>query len=208
MNNYNNTIDNLVRLDILKDPEITKAFRAVNRKYFMPEGYEDLGYIDNAFSIGYGQTISQPLTIAIMIELLNPQKGNSILEIGYGSGWLTAILSEVVGKNGKVHSYEIIKKLAQVGEQNIKNHFNKKIPTNIHLYKYDFEKDFLDNAPYNKIISSASFSENPEKLSRTLENRGTFVFPTIENDIRIIENIDGKFTEEKIPGFIFVPITH
>ncbi len=99
--------------------EINRAFKKIKREDFLlPEDRSKAG-IDNALPIGYGQTISQPATVAFMLELLQPRAGDKILDVGSGSGWTTALLAEIVGKRGKVYGVERILELKNFGKQNL-----------------------------------------------------------------------------------------
>ncbi len=111
-------IDNLIKEGWLKTPRIIKAFREIKREDFLPDEVKDLAEVDTAMPIGLGQTISQPLTVAFMLELLQPDVGENILDIGSGSGWTTALFSYIVGEKGKVYAIEIIPKLKEFGEKN------------------------------------------------------------------------------------------
>src|SRR3989339_1144097 len=102
-------VKNLIDEGALKTPEIIGAFYNIDRRDFVPEEYTKDAYRDSPLPIGYGQTISQPYTVAFMLELLAPKGGNKIMEIGSGSGWQTALLAHIVSedkinKNGKVHA--------------------------------------------------------------------------------------------------------
>src|SRR3989338_3825009 len=110
--------DDLRKKGVLKNPRLIEAFRAVDRKKFVPKEFEDYAYIDEPLSIGEGQTISQPWTVAFMLELLGPKPGENIMEIGYGSGWQTALLA-AVGAN--VWAIERIENLCKWGKDNVKN---------------------------------------------------------------------------------------
>ena len=89
-------IKELMEEGILKTPSIIGAFEKVDRKDFVPEELKDKAYLNTPLPIGYGQTISQPLTVAFMLELLQPQTGDKVLEVGSGSGWQTALLACIV----------------------------------------------------------------------------------------------------------------
>src|SRR4030043_301649 len=125
-------IDSLIKDGWLKTPEIIKAFREIKRVDFMParigyaegvaggpEDMKNLAEINEALPIGYGQTISQPLVVAFLIEQLQPQSGEKVLDIGSGSGWTSALLGNIVGEKGKVIAIEIVPELKEFGEKNI-----------------------------------------------------------------------------------------
>src|SRR3972149_2720436 len=112
-------IKELMEEGILKTPSIIDAFEKVDRKDFVPEELKDRAYLNTPLPIGYGQTISQPLTVAFMLELLQPEKGNKILEIGSGSGWQTALLAYIVSGERKVFAAELIPELMAFGRQNV-----------------------------------------------------------------------------------------
>ena len=91
-------VDELIAEGVLRTPRIIAAFRAIRRSDFAPEELKDAAETVNApLPIGAGQTISQPWTVAFMLELLDPEPGHKILDIGAGSGWQTALLAHIVG---------------------------------------------------------------------------------------------------------------
>ena len=90
-------IENLIKDGWLKSPKIIDAFKKIKRVDFLPEELKDSADLNTALPISYGQTISQPLVVAFMIEQLNPKEGDKVLDIGSGSGWTTALLSHIVG---------------------------------------------------------------------------------------------------------------
>ena len=94
-------VDELVADGVLKSPHIIEAFRAIKREDFVNEDMRDAAATVNApLPIGHGQTISQPWTVAFMLELLEPEGGQRVLDIGAGSGWTTALLAHIVSKKG------------------------------------------------------------------------------------------------------------
>src|SRR3989344_7686174 len=94
---YENLIDSLIKDGYLKTPEIIEAFKAIDRANFVSNELKGDAYLNVPLSIGFGQTISQPLTVAFMLELLQPKKGEKILDVGAGSGWTIALLAFIVG---------------------------------------------------------------------------------------------------------------
>jgi len=99
----------------LQTPALIEAFQHVDRRDFVAPDYVDQAYLDRPLPIGHAQTISQPTTVAMMLELLQPQAGQEILDIGSGSGWTTALLGHVVGKDGSVLGLELLPKLVGFG---------------------------------------------------------------------------------------------
>lgn len=104
-------VDELVRRGTLTTPTIVAAFRAVDRKHFVQSGINSLAYEDHPLDIGYKATISQPTTVAFMLEKIAPKAGEKILDIGSGSGWTTTLLACVVGATGIVRGVEIVPEL-------------------------------------------------------------------------------------------------
>ena len=89
-------VNYLKEREVLKTKEIINAFLKIDRKDFVKEEYKDQAYFDTPLPTLMGQTISQPYVVAFMLELLQPQKGQKILDIGFGSGWTTSLLAEIV----------------------------------------------------------------------------------------------------------------
>ena len=120
-------INDLIQSRYLKTPEVIDAFKNIKRKDFLLPEDKDSAEINSPLSIGYGQTISQPLTVAFMLEALQPKKGDKVLDVGSGSGWTVALLSQIVGDAGKVYGIEKIKELEKFAESNVlKYNFIKK----------------------------------------------------------------------------------
>src|SRR3990167_11474236 len=107
--------DDLIKKGVLKNPRLVEAFRAVDRKNFLPDYSDEEAYGDHPLSIGEGQTISQPWTVAFMLELLGPKPGENIMEIGYGSGWQTALLA---ASGANVWAIELVPGLCKFGKEN------------------------------------------------------------------------------------------
>lgn len=195
-------IDNLIAEGWLRSKAIIQAFEKVKREDFLPSHAEDSAYFNTAFPIGFGQTISQPLVVAFMLELLEPKKGEKILDIGSGSGWTTALLADLVGKRGRVIGLEIIPELKDFGKKNI----SKYELCNAKILLRDGTKGYNKEAPYDKILCSAEAAELPGTLKEQLKIGGRIVIP-IGTSICVLDKI-GKadFLKKCYPGFAFVPL--
>lgn len=205
---YFELIEELIKDGHLKTPEIIEAFKTINRANFLPEDLKGQAGINAPLLIGQNQTISQPLTVAFMLELLEPKAGEKILDIGSGSGWQTAILAKIVSQNnaiGRVFAIERISELAEFGENNIN--------------KYDFIKDGIveikqgdgtlgwpEKAPFDKIIAAASGEKIPDAWREQLKIGGIIVAPIKESIWTFKKQENNSFIEEEYPGFVFVPL--
>lgn len=198
-------VNNLIRDGYLKTDIIIDAFSKIDRLEFVPPSLESEAEANIPLPIGHGQTISQPLTVAFMLELLDPQPGQMILDVGSGSGWTTALLSCIVGEKGKVIAMERIKELCEFGEKNVEKFgFIKKGIAEMHCA--DGIKGFPKHAPYDRILVSAMTDEVPKALKEQLKIGGKMVIP-VHNDIWYLkkEGAD-EFCKEEYPGFSFVPL--
>lgn len=201
-----NLIDDLIEEGWLKTERYIEAFRKIKRVDFLPEDLKNLAELNEALSIGYGQTISQPLVVAFMLEQLQVQPGDKILDIGSGSGWTTALLAEIVGKNGKVIAVEIVPELMEFGKKNVAkyNFIEKGI---VEFICADGSKGYLKEAPYDKILVSASVqAEVPQVWKEQLKIGGRIVTPVGNSIWLFTKKSEKDFEEVEYPGFIFVPL--
>ncbi len=203
-------IDSLIREGFLKTPIIIEAFREIDRKDFVPEELKEAAYLNQALPIGEGQTISQPLTVAFMLELLEPRTGEKILDVGTGSGWQAALLSYIISKNdqegkGKVISIERIKSLKEKAEENLsKYNFLEKGITE--LIEGNGAKGYKKEAPYDKIIAAASGERIPVNWKEQTVIGGRIVTP-LGSSIFAFDKIGkDKFEKRQYFGFSFVPL--
>jgi len=143
--------------------------------------------------------------VAFMLELLDPQRGQNILDVGSGSGWTTALLSYIVGDEGKVIGVERIKELKAFGEKNVdKFSFVKKgIAT---FVETDGSLGFPERAPYDRILVSAVSYEVPEALKNQLKVGGKLVMPIRNSIVYLEKKGENDFYKEEFPGFYFVPL--
>ncbi len=181
---------------------ILNAFSKVPRENFIPFQIRNYAYEDTALPIGNGQTISQPYTIAEMLGMLELKKGQKVLEIGSGCGYVLALLSEIVGEKGKVYGIEIIKELIENSKQNLQTY------KNIEIYNKNGAEGLKEESPYDRIIISAAIKEIPKQLTRQLKNKGILVAP-VENQesqtLTSFQKLNDKLEIRKqLPGFVFV----
>ena len=198
-------IDSLILRGYLKTPSVIEAFRKIKRADFLPSHLKSLSDIDEALPIGEGQTISQPAVVAFMIELLEPKKGEKILDVGSGSGWTTALLAQIVGEKGKVFGIELIPSLAEFGKENIKR-YNFIENGIVKILCQDGSKGLPEEAPFDKILVSASAEDVSQAFREQLKVGGRLVIP-ISTSIWLFKKKEKDVFEEKeYPGFVFVPL--
>lgn len=195
-------IDYLIATGVLYTHLLIAAFHRCDRHLFVPEELHSETYGDYPLSIGMGQTISQPTTVAIMLELLRPQKGHQILDIGSGSGWTTALLASVVGDEGWVEGIERIPSLVDYGRDSLR----KAHITNATI---EFADPSVLGKPghlYDRILVSASVRTMPHALLQQLKPEGILVIPILESVWQIQKDANGMIHSIELPGFRFVPL--
>jgi len=195
-------IQKLIDEEVLKTEKIIDSFRFIDRANFVLDKYAPDVYEDYPLSIGEGQTISQPYTVAFMLELLEPQEGENILDVGSGSGWTTALLANIVGDQGNVKGVEIISELVEFGNENIKK-YNFPGAT-IEQAKVNY--GLSEYAPYDKILVSATGDEIPEELIKQLKVGGKMVIPINDEIILLTKTSEKENRTEHFFGFNFVPL--
>ena len=151
--------------------DVRRAMRRVPRHKFIPLNYAAYADADAPLPIGYGQTISQPMLVGVMTELLDLQPGDKVLEIGTGSGFQTAILAEL--GYVEVYSVEIIPELAEQAAARLQALGY----TNTHLRQADGYAGWEEYAPYNAIIVTAAPDHLPPPLANQLADGGRLVIP-------------------------------
>ncbi|MBZ9572961.1 protein-L-isoaspartate O-methyltransferase [Patescibacteria group bacterium] len=198
-------VDSLIEGSWLKTSRIIVAFRKIKRVDFMPDDMKDLAELNEALPIGCGQTISQPLVVAFMLELLAPEPGDKILDVGSGSGWTTALLAEIVGENGKIIAIDIIPELVEFGKKNVlKYNFIEKGTGQ--FICADGSKGYKEEASFDKILASASAEKLPQAWKNQLKIGGRIVTP-IGSSIWLFEKkSETEFDSKEYPGFAFVPL--
>ncbi len=198
----NDLVNYLIVSNILKTRSIIKAFKKIDRADFVLSEYRSNPYKDIPLPIGYGQTISQPTTVTFMLELLQSKEGEKILDIGSGSGWVTALLSLIAGNKGRVWGLEIIPELVEFGNANLAKYNFK----NSKIIQAGEKLGLVQEAPFDKIIVSAAGGILPDELVNQLKIGGRMVIP-INNSIWQIDKISkNNIKRQEFPGFAFVPL--
>ncbi|MCH7883472.1 protein-L-isoaspartate O-methyltransferase [Patescibacteria group bacterium] len=195
----------LERIGVLKPGRVLDAFAAIDRADFVPEELRASAYVDEPLLIGSGQTISQPYVVAFMLNLLDPEPGEKIMDIGAGSGWQTALLAHIVGEEGKVFALERIPELCEFGRSNVsKYNFTKK--GIVEWFCQDATKGLRQRAPFDKTIAAAALDgEIPQAWKDQLNAYGKMVVPIDASVWLFHKQKDGTFHETEFPGFAFVP---
>jgi protein-L-isoaspartate(D-aspartate) O-methyltransferase len=202
-------IELLIKNGTLVTPEIIRAFSSAKRNWFLPENEKNNENLNMPLPIGYGQTNSQPETVALMLELLRPSKGENALDAGCGSGWTTALLSELVGGVGKVFGVEIIPELCRFAEENLRKH--SYLNRNVQIICSDAKRGLVEFAPFDVILISAASSQIPPNLISSLAVNGRLLMPVGKprevQTLTLIRRIsEDKFEKQELPGFAFVPL--
>lgn len=202
---HDELVNNLIKKGYLKTPQLIAAFQGVDRKDFVLPEYSDESYGDYPLPIGDEQTISQPSTVAFMLELLQPQEGDIVLDVGSGSGWTTALLAEIVGERGFVYGVELVPELVRLGRDNLA------------VYGFDNAEIYQaspnilglpDKGPFDKILVSAAGEDLPEELVEQLKAGGRMVIPVADSIIKVDKINESEINEERYPGFAFVPLKY
>lgn len=193
--------ENLIDIGVLSTKNIIEAFQNVDRADFVRDATVADVYEDYPLQIGHGQTISQPRTVAMMMEMLAPKEGEKILDIGSGSGWTTALLAFIVGESGFVTGVERVSELVKFGNSN--------------LAKYKFKNAKIIQAraklgivgeEFDRILVSAAADEFPYELTKQLKIGGKLVIPVRDSVYEIRKNESGKLEAREHYGFSFVPL--
>src|SRR3989338_2528960 len=161
-------VQSLIKDGYLHTSHIVEAFRTIDRVHFVPDALKNGAYVNAPLPIGHGQTISQPLTVAFMFELLQPESGHRVLDVGAGSGWTTALLAHIVGVKGKVLAVERVQELAEFGKINVAkfDFIDKGI---VEFLCADGSRGYPAGAPYDRILAgAAAFGQIPQAWKEQL----------------------------------------
>lgn len=187
----------------IDNPAIIDAMLKIPRHKFVPEKYQDYAYNDGPVPIGEGQTISQPYIVALMTDLLEVKPGEKVLEIGTGSGYQCAVLSEI---GCEVYTVEVVKPFAEKSHMLLTSLGYK----NIHFKFGDGYEGWEEYSPYDKIIVTAAPESIPHKLTEQLKPDGLMIVPVGKDkqELELISKENGDIKVEKLSRVKFVPMTH
>ncbi len=201
-----NALEDMIKNQIvyrgITNTKVLDALRKFPREYFVREKDKPYAYTDGPLNIGYNQTISQPYIVALMTDLLELSGEEKILEIGTGSGYQTAMLSEL-GK--EVYTIEINPALLEFAKNNLKRF----ALNNIHFFCKNGYEGLPEFAPFDRIISAAAPKKIPENWKNQLKIGGIMIVPVgiVSQDLLKIKKIGkSQFIEENVLPVRFVPL--
>jgi protein-L-isoaspartate(D-aspartate) O-methyltransferase len=188
----------------VRDPYVLEAMRRVPRETFVEPGYEEFAYEDVPLPIGEGQTISQPYIVALMIEAAEVRPGDSVLEVGAGSGYAAAVMAQIADR---VYAIERLPSLANSARQR----FKKLGYDNIDLRVADGTRGWQEAAPFDAIMVAAGGPEVPSALKEQLAIGGRLIIPVGEEArhqtlTKLTRESDAEFEEENLGAVAFVPL--
>lgn len=202
----NNLISYLKSQGIVKSEKVAAAFEAVDRKDFVPAEAAEAAYADEALPIGFGQTISQPTTVALMLERLDAREGEVIFDVGSGSGWQAALLAHLVGPTGRIYTTEIVSELCDFSQENLKKYpaLASRIISECGNAAAGV-RTLPQQESLDKIIAAAALDEVPAVWRAQLKIGGKMIYPS--HEALVLETKTGatEFKAVEFPGFVFVP---
>ena len=175
-------VETQLRARGIADERVLDAMLRVPRHEFAPERYRDQAYEDHPLPIGESQTISQPYIVAIMLEALELAPSDRVLEVGTGSGYLTALLAELTAQVISIERHAALavaarELLARMGYANVR------------VITGDGSRGFPEAAPYDAIIVSAAASELPDELVDQLTEGGRLIIPVGQEESQQLQFI-------------------
>jgi len=185
-------------------PQVRAALAKVERHRFVPAGQQSLAYRNHPLPIGSGQTISQPYIVALSTDLVAPQPGQRVLEIGTGSGYQAAVLAEIVSK---VYSIELVPSLGKEAAERLKALGY----ANVEVRIGDGYAGWPEQAPFDSILVTAAAPRVPEALLEQLRPGGRLVIPVgasheAQELLLIEKRPDGSFERRSVLPVRFVPL--
>ena len=187
----------------VRDPRVLDVMRRIRRHLFVPEPLQEHAYEDRPQPIGCKQTISQPLMVGLMTELLGLTGSERVLEIGTGSGYQSAILAELAGE---VYTIERHTSLAERAKY-LLEYLGY---TNVYVFQGDGTIGYLPAAPYDRILVTAGSPRLPEPLMEQLAPRGIMVLPVGDSSVQTLTRVSkdehGALHTDYFGSCFFVPL--
>ncbi len=196
-------VDRQLRKRGIRDRRVLDAMLTIPREEFVPPEYRLCSHEDEPVHIGYGQTISQPYITALMAELLELTGGETVLDVGAGSGYHAAVLGVLAAR---VISIEIIPALARQAEQNLAR---TGFGGNITVIQGDGSQGWPEYAPYDAISVAAAAPEVPAALIEQLKDPGRLVIPVgpmLDQELRLVAKSAGRVDSHVATYCRFVPL--
>lgn len=188
----------------IEDQRVLSAMEKVPRHLFVEPAMERFAYEDRPLPIAAGQTISQPYIVALMTQLIQVKPGDRVLEVGTGSGYQAAVLSELAAE---VYTVEIIPSLAEAARSRLDALGYR----NVHVRQGDGYEGWREFAPFDGIIVTAGAPQIPPPLIDQLRDGGRMAIPVggpgITQDLILGQKVGGKFVTRSIAPVLFVPLT-
>ena len=197
-------VERQLRLRGIHEPEILDAFRSVPREAFVSPAYAHLAYGDHPLPIEAQQTISQPYIVGLMIQAAAIKSGDTVLEVGSGSGYAAAVISRIAAK---VVGIERQHELAEVSRERLA----RLGYDNVEIVEGDGTIGSPERAPYDAILAAASGSHVPQSLLGQLKTGGMLVMPlggpgSVQRLVRVSKSADGSLSNEDLGAVRFVPL--
>jgi protein-L-isoaspartate(D-aspartate) O-methyltransferase len=188
----------------ITDKGTLDALNTVPRHHFVPASEQERAYSDHPLPIGYSQTISQPYIVALMTEVIKPDKNMKVLEIGTGSGYQAAILSHIVKE---VYTLEIVPELGKAAASRLKNLGYGNVSARVS----DGYFGWPEKGPFDAIVVTAAAEFVPPPLLEQLAEGGRMIIPVgspfMVQQLMLIEKHNGKTTTKSLLPVRFVPFT-
>lgn len=205
---YEKERNSMVRQQIqsrgIKDKNTLTAMKTVQRHLFVPDDYKRDAYDDRPLPIGYGQTISQPYIVAFMTEMLKVGAGDTVLEIGTGSGYQAAVLAEFVNQ---VYTIEIVEALGLSAKERLKTQKYRNVEVKIADGYYGWK----EHGPFDGIVVTAASEYIPPPLIDQLKDGGRMIIPIGSpfnvQTLMLVTKRGAKITTESLMLVRFVPFT-
>lgn len=188
----------------LHDKKILDAMLNVPRHWFVPQNVQSEAYADNPLPIGHGQTISQPFIVAYMTHVLELEPTDKVLEVGTGSGYQAAVLTEFTPH---VYSIEIIEPLAETAKKTLQNRGYK----TVHVRCGDGYKGWSEHSPFDAIIVTCAPDHIPSPLLEQLKPKGKIIIPVgdeheVQDLFLVTKDENGKISKKSVMSVRFVPL--